>query len=166
MAQGSQYRVQFRRQRKGKTNYRYRAQLLKSNLPRAVVRKTNNNCIVQIAQFELKGDKIIAVAIGKELKKFGWNDKSSSTPAAYLTGLLAGKRAVKLGMKKAVLDIGLHAPAKGSKVFAALRGLIDAGIEISHGEAILPSEERLKGMHLKTEIPKMFEKVKAKIEEG
>ena len=66
--------------------------------------------------------------------------RPETCPRAYLTGYLAGKRAAKNGIEDAVLDIGLRGPAKGSAVFAALKGMIDAGIEIPHGEEVLPSQ--------------------------
>jgi len=101
-------RLAFRRRREGKTNYRKRLALLKSGKPRVVVRKSNKNIRVQFALYDMNGDKIVASAIGTELKKYGWNYSLSNTPAAYLTGLLAGKRAIKKGLKEGVLDIGFY----------------------------------------------------------
>ncbi len=40
MAMDARHRVSFRRRREGKTDYRARLALIKSNLPRAVVRRT------------------------------------------------------------------------------------------------------------------------------
>ena len=145
ISQRSNYRVSFRRRRDGLTNYRYRDRLLRSGLPRAVVRKTLTSTIVQFVEFTMKGDRIIASANATELKKFGWQGSTSNTGAAYLTGLLAGSRAKAKSVEKAVLDIGLQSPAKGSKVFSALKGMLDAGIEIPHGSEILPDEARIKG---------------------
>lgn len=153
----------FRRRREGKTNYRYRLKLLKSDLPRAVVRTTLRNTTVQFIEFEFIGDKVQASATSKELKKFGWEGATSNLPAAYLTGLLAGKRALQNKIDNAVLDIGIRVPAKGSKVFASLKGMLDAGIKITHGEEILPPDERIQGSHIGEKIPKQFEAVKAKI---
>ena len=48
-------RMHFARRRKGVTNYRKRLALLKSGLPRAVVRFTNSKVMVQISDFEGKG---------------------------------------------------------------------------------------------------------------
>ena len=36
----------------------------------------------------------------------------------------------------------------GARVFAALKGAVEAGLEIPHGEEILPSDERAKGAHI------------------
>jgi large subunit ribosomal protein L18 len=52
------------------------------------------------------------------------------------------------GVEKAFLDIGLHIPSKGTRIFAALNGAIDAGVEVPHSEDILPDEDRLSGKHI------------------
>jgi len=96
--------------------------------------------------------------------KTNYRKRFKNTSAAYLTGYLAGKLALQKGIKEAILDIGLQRPVKGSRVFAALKGLLDAGLEIPHGEDIFPSEERIKGLHISEEVGKMFEEVKAKME--
>lgn len=163
MAEGPRYRVKFRRRREGKTDYRHRLNLLKSGLPRAVVRKTLNNIIIQFTEYTPEGDKIIGSASGFELKKYGWKYSASNTPSAYLTGLLGGKKAVKNNVKNAVLDIGLQTPVKGSAVFASLKGMVDAGVSIPYDKKMLPSDERIKGSHINKEMIKLFEEVKAKI---
>lgn len=164
MAHGPRYRVARRRRREGKTDYRRRIGLLKSRQPRAVIRRSLRNFRIQFVEFDPKGDRIIAAAEGVELGKYGWKGSFSNTPAAYLTGYLAGKRAVKAGVERAVLDIGLQTPAKGSRIFASLKGLLDAGIDIPHGEEVLPSEERIRGDHIDENIKNQFEAVKASLE--
>jgi large subunit ribosomal protein L18 len=71
------------------------------------------------------------------------------------------------GMKEAVLDIGMQKSIKGCRLFAALKGVVDAGVEVPHSDDILPSEDRLTGKHidahLKNGITKNFEEVKNKI---
>jgi large subunit ribosomal protein L18 len=163
MATGPRFRVKFRRRRDGKTDYRRRKNLLRSGLPRAVVRASLRYTTVQLVKFDPKGDNILAAATTKELAKLGWKGAASNTAAAYLVGYLAGKRAVAKEVGEAVLDIGLQSPAKGSKVFAALKGLVDAGLEVPHDEGSLPSEERIRGEHLKNKPGEAFEAVKAKI---
>lgn len=165
MGHGPRFRVARRRRREGKTDYRRRINLLKSREVRAVVRRSERNLRIQFVTFDPKGDRTIASAQGLELEKFGWKGSVSNTPAAYLTGYLAGKRAISAGVKKAVLDIGLHAPTKGSRVFASLKGLLDAGIDIPHGEEVLPSEERIKGEHIDESIKDQFEATKASLAE-
>ena len=69
----------------------------------------------------------------------------SNIPCAYLTGLAAGKKGVEKGLKEAVLDMGLTGSVKGSRIYATLKGINDAGLTIKHSEKILPSKEALDG---------------------
>jgi large subunit ribosomal protein L18 len=166
MATGPRYHVQFRRRRQGKTDYRMRKKLITSGLPRAVVRCTSKNTIVQFIGFKPQGDEVLATATTMELEEMGWKHATGNIPSAYLAGLMAGKRASGKGIEKAVLDIGLKPPKKGTKVFAALKGMLDAGMDIAHSEDILPDEERISGAHMKDEVKTMFEKVSSKIKEA
>lgn len=164
MKLGPRYKVKFRRRREGKTNYRYRLKLLKSGLPRAVVRCTNRNIIVQFVEYDPIGDKVIASCVSSILKKqFNWKYSTANTPAAYLSGLLTGVKARDAGVKKAVLDIGLHTPTRSSRVFATLKGILDAGIEIPHGDEIFPSTERLMGKHISPDMENVVLEIKKKI---
>ena len=61
-----------------------------------------------------------------------------NTSSAYLTGYLCGKKALKEGIEGAVLDLGLKTSINGSKIYAALKGAVDAGMNIPHNESILP----------------------------
>ncbi len=61
---------------------------------------------------------------------------------------MAGFRALQEGSKRAILDTGLHISSKGTRIYAALKGVLDAGIEVPHGEEILPDEDRIKGKHI------------------
>lgn len=165
MASGPTYRVKFRRRREGLTDYRKRLKLLYSGLPRAVVRKTNTRIIVHIVEYDEIGDKTLVFFSSDQLKKFGWTLSHKNVPSAYLTGYVVGLKAIKKGIDSAVLDIGLHRPTRGARVFAALKGMIDAGMEIPHSEEILPSEERILGHHIDDRYPQLFEEVKKRIEE-
>ncbi len=164
MSQGPRYRVPMRRRREGRTDYRRRLGLMRSGLPRAVVRKTLNNTIVQIIEFKDGGDRVIASSVSKELVKHDWRAPTGNVPAAYLTGFLAGKKALAKGVRGAVLDMGLHEPRRGTRVFAALKGMVDAGLEIPHGVEVLPPEARIRGEHIKPEVTENFGRVKAKLE--
>ena len=128
-----------------------------------MVRKSLKHTIVQFIKFDSQGDQILASASSIELRKLGWNMSTSNLPAAYLTGLLAGKRAIANKIESAVLDLGLYTPVKGSKLFASLSGMLDAGIDIPHGKEILPAEERIQGKHISNTMPVEFEKIKNKI---
>jgi large subunit ribosomal protein L18 len=160
---GPRYKVPFRRRRECKTDYRSRLKLLKSNQLRAVVRKSLKHTVVQFIQYNINGDQVLISASSKELPKLGWNASTSSLPAAYLTGLLAGKRAIGKKIDSAVLDIGLYEPIAGSKVFASLRGILDAGVNIPHGDDILPNDDRISGKHISDSTPNDVEKLKNKI---
>ncbi len=163
MSTGPRYKVPFRRRREGRTDYRHRAALLKSGSPRLVVRKSNMNIRVQFIRYEPKGDAIVASAVSTDLTDLGWNGSGKSTPGAYLTGLLAGKRAKEKGLEGAVLDIGLREPTKGAVVFAALKGVLDAGLEVPHSDQMFPSPERITGKHMREGTAAMFEAAKGKI---
>ncbi len=161
-ATGAVYAVHFRRRRDGRTDFNKRLALLKSGKIRLIVRKTNRYVIVQFAQFDLKGDRIIASCTSRMLQKFGYPGKCN-TPSAYLSGLLCGKDALKKGVKEAVLDIGLHKSTKGNVIFAALKGAVDAGISIPFSEEVLPSPERMSGAHLKDGVAEKFQECRKKI---
>ena len=149
MATGPRYRVPFRRRKEGKTDYRARRTLVLSRVPRLVVRLTLKNAIIQVIEAEAIGDKVIVSAHSHELAKtYGWLSNNGNIPTAYLTGLLCGFKAKANGVEKAFLDIGLHIPSKGTRVFAALKGFVDAGVEVPHSEDILPDEARTSGKHI------------------
>ncbi len=164
MRQGPRYRVKPRRQREGKTDYRKRLQLLKSRKTRIVVRKSLNNIRIQFVKYTPTGDTILASAISNELpKKYNWSYPASTTPAAYLTGLLAGTRALEAGIEEGILDIGRQRPVAHGTLFAALKGVLDAGVSCPHDEAKLPDEERIHGKHLKKDIASVVDDMKSKV---
>ena len=147
MARSSSYRVPLRRRREGKTDYQARKALILSGKPRLVTRSTLKNVTAQIIVAKPLGDEVLAAAHSKELKKYGWKAPTGNVPAAYLTGLLCGLKAKAKGVSEAILDIGLVAPTKGSKLFAALSGVLDAGIDVPHDEEKIV-KERIKGEHI------------------
>jgi large subunit ribosomal protein L18 len=147
MARGSKYRVPRKRRREGKTNYYVRYRLIKSKHIILVIRKTNRYILAQFIYPTPIGDYTLAAAHSRELVKlFGWKGCTKNTPAAYLVGLLAGLRAKKLGITKAVAYIGLHRPVRGSKIFAVIKGVLDAGIEVPVDKEMLPDDNRIKGL--------------------
>jgi large subunit ribosomal protein L18 len=161
--QGPRFRVPLRRRREGRTDYRVRSKLLRSGKPRVVVRKTLNQTIVQFVSPDATGDRVLASAQSNELKESGWSAGTGNLPAAYLTGYLAGRRASAKGLKAAVLDIGVQRPTKGGRLFAALQGLLDAGVAVPHSPEVLPSKERVRGDHIGGDMAKLFEAVKSKL---
>ena len=164
MKEGPRYHVKPRRHRERKTDYRLRLKLLRSKKPRIVVRKSLRAIRVQFVEYNAQGDRILASAISSELvKEYGWKYSASNTPAAYLTGVLAGKRAKEKGIEEGVLDIGLYHPTVGSTLFASLKGVLDAGVNCPHDDAMLPKDERIYGTHLNKEIKPLVGDIKTRI---
>jgi large subunit ribosomal protein L18 len=179
MTNDKTFKTKFKRRQEGKTDYSRRLAQVRSKKVRIVVRKTNSQIIAHAVKFDSKGDQTIASATSKELDKFSFYGTNNS-PSAYLTGLLLGKR---LKTKEAILDIGRRSPVHGSTVFACLKGVVDAGINVPHSPKALPSEERINGKILEEyaksnkdkfksyekngvnpeEINKSFEKAKSEI---
>ncbi len=151
MAYGKSQRLRPKRRRQGKTDYHRRLRLLRSGAPRAVVRVSNTQVICQLVSYNPGGDAILHSVNGKSLTdSCAWPEDASkkSIPACYVAGYALGKKAVSAGNHEAVLDIGLAASSPGSRVFSALKGMIDAGLDIPHGTSVLPNEERLSGKHI------------------
>eukprot|EP00999_Lentomonas_sp_LEN2_P000223 NODE_1218_length_948_cov_387.587089_g1172_i0.p1 GENE.NODE_1218_length_948_cov_387.587089_g1172_i0~~NODE_1218_length_948_cov_387.587089_g1172_i0.p1 ORF type:complete len:259 (-),score=53.02 NODE_1218_length_948_cov_387.587089_g1172_i0:97-873(-) len=139
----------------------------KYNSPRyrLIVRLSNRAVSCQIAYAQLCGDKVMCAAYSSELQSFGAKAGFSNYAACYATGLLCGRRMLKqLGLDtkyegnkevgefyevepmddgprpfKALLDVGLARTTRGSRIFAAMKGACDAGINVPH------SEKRLAG---------------------
>lgn len=169
MAHGKNQRLRFKRRRDGETDYRRRMKLLRGETPRAVVRISNTQTTCQLVEFNPDGDIVIASVNGKALvDKYSWPEDASrkSIPASYLTGFALAKNAISSGHESAILDIGLSASSKGSRVFAALKGMIDAGLEIPHGEDVLPDEDRINGMHIDASMGDKVKKSIKAIEEA
>lgn len=141
----SVYTVAYRRKREGKTDYRSRLALLKSKIPRLVVRKSNKHTLAQLVKYDEKGDKVMAAAHSRELAKLGWNISTRNIPAAYLTGLLLG---AKCRGQRAILDLGSQVSNSGSRIFAVVRGAGDAGLQVKHSAEALPAPERITGRHI------------------
>ncbi|EER36509.1 60S ribosomal protein L5 [Histoplasma capsulatum H143] len=171
----SRYQTKFKRRREGKTDYYARKRLItqaknKYNAPkyRMVVRFTNRDIITQIVTAEMTGDKVFASAYSHELKRYGIKHGLTNWAAAYATGLLLARRALKklsldedfVGVEepegeyslteaaetdegtrrpfKVVLDVGLQRTSTGARVFAAMKGASDGGILIPHSESRFP----------------------------
>ena len=124
------------------------------------VKISNENTQVQILKPEMQGDKVIASAHSRFLLKKGWNGSRKNIPAAYLTGYMAGKKALAKGGKDAVLYSGTNKYT--SRMAAALKGVVDAGVQIPASEEAFPSEDRIKGDHLK--VKNDVAKVKSEID--
>jgi large subunit ribosomal protein L18 len=111
------------------------------------VQTSNENVLVQIHKPEFAGDKVVASAHSRFLIAKGWKGSRKNVPAAYLTGYLAGKKALSSGTKEAILYSGTRKYTQ--RMAAALKGVIDAGLEIPASEETFPDETRINGDHLK-----------------
>ena len=161
MARDSRYCTKFRRRREGKTDYHARKAFVLSGMPRLVTRTSISNIIAQIIVAKPKGDEVLVSAHSRELVKYGWKAPRGNLSAAYLTGFLCGLKAKAHGVEGAILDIGLYPPTKGARVFAVLKGVLDAKINVPHSETKLPDEKRVKGEH----IAKYAESLASDVEE-
>ena len=182
MATGPRYKVPMRRRREVRTDYHQRLRLLKSGKPRLVARKSNKHVTAQLVATGSDGDETIVSAHSSDLAEYGWEAPTGNLSAAYLTGLLAGKRARGADVDEAVLDIGLNTATPGSKVFAIQEGAIDAGLDVPHNDSVLADWSRTRGEHIAdyaetldeplyggdfdaTELPEHFDEVREAIQE-
>ncbi|XP_010547178.1 PREDICTED: 60S ribosomal protein L5-2-like [Tarenaya hassleriana] len=134
----------------------------KYNTPkyRFVVRFTNKDIVAQIVSASIAGDIVLASAYGHELPRYGLEVGLTSYAAAYCTGLLLARRVLKmLEMDseyegnveatgedfsveptdtrrpfRALLDVGLVRTTTGNRVFGALKGALDGGLDIPHSD--------------------------------
>ncbi len=159
-------KVPKRRRREAKTDYLKRLKLLKSKKPRLVFRKTNRYVIAQYVVSKEAKDKVVIGINSKKLLKFKWPEEKKSSlksvPASYLTGYLIGKEINKQKLESPVIDIGMLRALHKSKIFAFIKGVIDAGIKLKYKKEIFPEDYRIKGEHLKNKIN--FEEIKSNID--
>lgn len=134
----------------------------KYNTPkyRFVVRFTNKDITAQIISASIAGDIVLASAYAHELPHYGLEVGLTNYAAAYCTGLLLARRVLKmLEMDaeyegnveatgedysveptenrrpfRALLDVGLVRTTTGNRVFGALKGALDGGLDIPHSE--------------------------------
>lgn len=119
------------------------------------VQISNENTLVQVHKPEISGDKVLAYAHSRYLLSKGWKGSRKSIPASYLTGYLAGKKAISHGVKEAILYSGTRRYTQ--RMAAALKGTIDAGLNVAADPETFPPQERINGEHLsvKNEIEKL-----------
>lgn len=169
------YQTRFRRRREGKTDYHARKALIvqdknKYNTPkyRLVTRVTCSRVICQVIYATIQGDKILAAADSRELKRYGLEAGLTNYAACYATGLLVARRLLnKTGLDKlyagakkidgedydvesevkedtkkrpfkAVLDVGLIRTTTGNRVFGCLKGACDGGLHVPHSTKRFP----------------------------
>ena len=169
MAKGRNQRLRFKRRRNAETDYHRRSKMLRGGSPRAVVRVSNTQVTCQLVGYETEGDRVLASITGKSLvASYKWPSDASrkSVPACYLAGFAMATSAISNGHTQAILDIGLAASSSGNRAYAALKGMIDAGMDIPHSEDVLPSEERINGEHIGDGIAKAVAATKKSIGGG
>lgn len=151
-----------RRRKQGKTDYKARFHMLKSEKPRLVVRRTNRYLIAQIVVTEGAQDKVVTKVSSKELLTKGWPKEKEgslkSLVAGYLTGFLLVKK-IKEKPESVIFDLGLQKNHKGSRIYAVLKGAAEAGLNIPHDKSCLPSDERLKSSDKTKDLLKLKEKL-------
>lgn len=138
----------FKRSRAQKTNYRSRLKLLYAQQTRIVVRPSLKDMTVQLIDYNPRGDAVKVTMRASLLRKQGWQFGAGNIPAAYLAGYCAGIRAKALGISRAVLDLGSSRSVRGSRVYAAVKGARDAGLDVPCDPAVLPSDDRVNGKHI------------------
>ncbi|KAM0861258.1 hypothetical protein ACQ4PT_046000 [Festuca glaucescens] len=134
----------------------------KYNTPkyRFVVRFTNKDVTAQIVYATIAGDIVMAAAYSHELPRYGVEVGLTNYAAAYCTGLLLARRLLKyreLDQEyvgnveatgedfsiepsderrpfRALLDVGLLRTTTGNRVFGALKGALDGGLDIPHSD--------------------------------
>ena len=153
-----------RRRRENKTDYLKRLNLLKSGKPRIVFRKSNRYLLAQYVSSKEAQDKIEFGVNSRILLKYGWpkNGSLKNIPASYFLGYYLGKRIIKEKLETPIIDFGMIQTIHKNKIYAFIKGTIDAGLKISCKKEAFPDEERIKGEHLQNKIP--FAEVKSKID--
>ncbi|MEM0139336.1 MAG: 50S ribosomal protein L18 [Ferroplasma sp.] len=140
-----------KRRREGITDYHKRYVLLKSGEIRAVIRPSNKGVMIQFTEYVPEGDHVMITVTDKSVKK-EYGVSGNNIQIFYLSGYLAGKKAIEKGIESAILDTGRYKFMHGGRLSAALKGMIDSGIDIPSDENVFPDESRLNGDHLKNKI--------------
>ena len=144
-----------RRLREKKTNYKKRSGMLMGHRDFITVQITNKNTHVQIHTPEMTGDKVVASAHSRYLFEKGWKGSRKNISASYLTGYLAGKKAIKNGAKDAIMYAGTRKYTE--RMAAAIKGMTDAGLAVPADPQTFPADERINGEHLsvKNDVKKL-----------
>jgi len=139
----------------------------KYNTPkyRLIVRFSNKDITCQVAYSRIEGDMILCAAYSHELPRYGIKVGLTNYAAAYCTGLLLARRLLKkLGLDqlyigctevtgeeynveavedgpaafRCYLDVGLMRTTTGARVFGAMKGAVDGGLNIPHSTKRFP----------------------------
>ncbi|KAJ8734624.1 hypothetical protein PYW08_013874 [Mythimna loreyi] len=133
----------------------------KYNTPkyRLIVRLSNKDVTCQVAYSRIEGDHIVCAAYSHELPRYGVKVGLTNYAAAYCTGLLLARRLLqRLGLDtlysgatevtgdeynvepvdngpgafRCYLDVGLARTTTGARVFGAMKGAVDGGLNVPH----------------------------------
>ncbi|CAG5041922.1 unnamed protein product [Parnassius apollo] len=133
----------------------------KYNTPkyRLIVRLSNKDVTCQVAYSRIEGDHIVCAAYSHELPQYGVKVGLTNYAAAYCTGLLLARRLLqRLGLDslytgatevtgdeynvepvdngpgafRCFLDVGLARTSTGARVFGAMKGAVDGGLNVPH----------------------------------
>jgi len=158
----------------------------KYNTPkyRLTVRITNHDIVCQIAYAKIEGDQVVTAAYAHELPRYGVKVGLTNYAAAYCVGLLLARRHLKkLGLDsvykgvdkvngedynveqadgqpgafRCYLDVGLARTTTGARIFGALKGACDGGLDIPHSENRFPGyDEESKKLKAETHRSHIF----------
>jgi len=135
---------------------------------RFVVRFSNKYVLCQVIYATIGGDITMCQANSKELERYGMKAGFGNYSAAYCTGLLCARRLLKkVGLDeeyegqtevngevyhvessgekrpfKVLLDTGLARTSTGARVFGAMKGAADGGLDIPHNEKRFPGYDK------------------------
>jgi large subunit ribosomal protein L5e len=135
---------------------------------RFVVRRSHRDVICQVFSADLTHDVCLAAAYSHELPRYGAKLGLTNWAACYATGLLLARRinkkfnldyegntdAATIGEDfnveaneerapfKALLDVGLQRTTTGARVFGALKGACDGGLNIPHTDRRFPGSTK------------------------
>jgi large subunit ribosomal protein L5e len=137
-----------------------------------VVRRTNSKFILQVIYSNMNGDMVMTAAESTELVNHGLSAGLTNYSAAYATGLLIARRLLKkVGLSdlykvndevngeyfnvdespdddkrpfKVFLDVGIQRTTTGARVFGALKGACDGGLNVPHNTKRFPGYTRAK----------------------
>lgn len=131
---------------------------------RFVVRVSNRDICCQVVSADLTHDSVVASAYSHELRRYGVTVGLTNYAAAYCTGLLLARRVNKKfnlefyeGVTEAdgedfdidadpekqapfcaLLDVGLARTSTGARLFGALKGATDGGLNVPHNDRRFP----------------------------
>jgi large subunit ribosomal protein L5e len=143
----------------------------KFNTPkyRLIVRFSNKDVTCQIAYAKIGGDVVVTAAYSHELPRYGLKVGLTNYAAAYCTGLLLARRHLKKlkldgvykgaekvtgedysvesqegqpGAFRCYLDVGLARTTTGARIFGAMKGAIDGGLDIPHSDTRFPGYDK------------------------